>query len=202
MSRITSRLALALALSTMGAIALSSTAQANVRTTTHGSACSFVGSIQSVPRAASPGPGNLLGFVSHNGPFIGDADPFVTSNQDYNTYFPVMCPLTRQLPLSTAGMSDLEVRFVAHRQFAPGYEPVRRAYCDVFSVRSDGTPILFKQREVIIKEGINAPATVLDFGDDLDQSSSKGHYYVTCWLPYTVALQSIYHSEVDGIDGN
>ena len=190
----TSRLALALALPTLGALALSSSAQANVRNTTPGSVCQF-------------GFDEIRGGVPYQA-----GDPRFTSAytveqgiwwyraNENNTSIPITCPVMRNLPLSTEGLSDLEVRFRSVVVQAP-----RTVTCTAYSVRADGAVVAAVQKQVTVNGTTNPspgnPNTAvdslatMDFGKSLPASASKGHYVIGCSLPPGVGLMSIYTSE-------
>lgn len=116
--------------------------------------------------------------------------------------------MKRSLPLSTAGMSDVEVRFRAAYTFDGGAN--RLATCTVSSLRSDGTVLAFHERTVSVPAGtynpttqtFTAPVVTMDFADQVDVSSSKGTYHLQCYTSTGVSLLSYYHSENDGVSNN
>ena len=108
------------------------------------------------------------------------------------------CPLVRQLPLSTDGMSDLELRF----KTVSGYAGTRKVVCTATSNRTDGTILDSQEKEMNVPGGLFNSTVLMDFNNAITASVSKGTYTVYCQLPADVVLHSIYHSEVDGINGN
>jgi hypothetical protein len=187
------RHALALAVPAVG-VALASSAQANVRTVMPGAACQ-------VPNSNPTGdePGTNYGYFQD-----GSIQIYTPSNPDFIGHN-VPCPMTRNLPLSTAGLSDLEVRFRATPNHQSG---LRWANCEAKSLRSDGTIIIMKEKSVDIPPSRNvngidvADMVTMDFNAAINASASKGSYMLYCYMPTSVALVSYYHSENDGIDGN
>src|SRR6185436_1993352 len=162
-----------LALSAAISLALATSAEANVRTTIPGSACEEGGIF--------PGANNTQHIRHGNGhsfEYIADVDDGVG--------IPVECPLNRNLPLSTAGLSDLEVVVEGHPT------ATRQVICSAFSMRPDGTVVDVAFRSVNIPP---AAFVTLDFGKDINMSVPKGIYHLSCQLPPHVEIHSVYHSE-------
>jgi hypothetical protein len=191
------RKTLALAIPAIGLFTLSAPAEANIRTSTLGTACQFSSAaMRGGTQPAMPGPGTVGAGYSDNGPWaFGDND------ETYTLGFPIGCPLVRQLPLSTDGLSDLEVRFQVNVVYPPSPPVVRTVQCTAYTMRSDGSILDSSQKQMVVANS-GTGTTVMDFGSDINKSSSKGTYGVFCFMPIGVVLHSIYHSEVDGIDGN
>ena len=191
------RKTLAVAIPAIGLFALSTPAEANIRTTTLGTACQFSSAgLRGGTQPATPGPGTVGGSYSDNGPWAyGDND------NTFHMGFPIACPMVRQLPLSTDGLSDLEVRFMVNAVFQTTPPVVRTVECTAYTMRSDGSYLDSSQKQMVVNNSFTG-TTVMDFGSDINKSSSKGTYAVFCYMPIGVVLHSIYHSEVDGIDGN
>jgi hypothetical protein len=170
-------LAIALALPTFAAAV---PAQANVRTTIAGASC-------------MPDPFWVRDSNGSFDVFTNGAIKWHTHTPDANSSFSMFCPLTRSLPLTTDGLSDLEVRF------KPTTADASQPSCTASSVRPDGTILVAQTLDQTIPG--TTPST-MNFGDAIDRSTSKGTYFLRCLLPLTVQLVSVYHSEVDGINGN
>jgi hypothetical protein len=190
------RLTLALALP---ALALATPATANVRSSGTGNSCIFFDHEIFPPHGlpgSNPAHGNVFGVYRSSGGIMVDAG----TATDGTRRWPVSCPLTRSLPLSTDGLSDLEIRFYAETDFAG--EPFRTVTCTASSLRSDGSFADTASKDVNVPPYPSGVMTVMDFGGALNVSSSKGHYTLTCHLPGDVVLHSVYHSEVDGVNGN
>jgi hypothetical protein len=165
----------------LAAPVLSMPASANVRTSVTGTAChiwpDFV-------RVSSGGGDRYDGSGSFS---IG------SDATDTSVSIGTFCGLQRNLPLTTAGLSDLEIRFTGHNTTSAD------TICSGISLRPDGTIVKS------VSKTITVPPTgtvTMDFGGAVNASASKGTYFVTCMLPFTVHLNSIYHSEIDGVDGN
>lgn len=183
------RIALAVAVPAVAALALSpSGADANIRkTVASGAICNIDGAD---------------GLARHDGvigllvPAAAEVPPEDLENVTWNGE----CSITRDLPLSTEGFSDIEVRLRGYRNLVP-----RQVTCNVRSMRSDGTIIDGASRTVTVppfNPEAATPLTVMDFGGDIGTTASKGYASVTCFLPYDVALTSVYSSEIDGVSGN
>jgi hypothetical protein len=185
-----SRLTLALALP-MGLLALSSTAHANARKVTNGSDCQFK---RNIDRA---------GFDPLNGHiFSTDYTEGGLSYQDAQvTTKEIACNVPRNLPLSTLGLSDLEIRF----EQTLGLSHPSTITCQAFSYRTDGSLAAQAERTAVLPASTaksDIKRVSLDFGNAINASGSKGFYVVTCDLAPEVYLTSIYSSEEDGIAGN
>ena len=154
-------------------------AQANVRTTIPGAAC-YVD-----PFFANPG--GVINVDGNGGYSLGDEDDSPLGSTR------TVCPITRSLPLTTDGMSDFEIRFLSNNDVAG------QASCTAASIRPDGT-ILQTTNKMMTIPG-NAQTT-MDLGAGITKSASKGTYFLSCLLPITVQLLSVYHSENDGVSGN
>lgn len=183
------RIALAVAVPAVAALALSpSGAGANVRKSiAAGAICQFDGEDGPARHSA------LIGLVMPAGAEVpeGDLDT-VTFNAE--------CSITRDLPLSTTGFSDIEVRLRGYRNTEP-----RDVTCQVFSARADGTFLDSASLTVTVPPfdpSTGQPLTVMDFGSAIGVTGSKLYAGVHCFLPYDVALTSVYSSENDGVSGN
>jgi hypothetical protein len=154
-------------------------AGANVRTTIPGAAC--------IPDPFWVRDSNATFDVLSDG-----AIQWHSPSTDANFSFSMFCPITRSLPLSTTGMSDFQIRFRSTTAQSSS------ATCSVASMRTDGT-ILLSDGKVQTLPG-NSPS-VMDL-DGINKSVSKGTYMLSCLLPLTVQMISVYHSENDGISGN
>jgi hypothetical protein len=192
------RLAAVVALPLLGVATLGGAAQANVRTVNTGSVCQF-----SEPDARTglnvlldPGQPEtfkwriLSIFWSRYDSLYGIA------HTEDGVSHPITCNIPRNLPLSTDGMSDVEIRF---RSVGP-YAGTKTVQCTVQSVRSDDTVMVAATKSVIVPG--NVSTVVMDFGAAVNASSSKGFYTVSCNLPDEIGLISIYSSENDGIANN
>jgi hypothetical protein len=183
-----------LCLGTLGALALSSMAFANVRHTVSGTECHY------------DNPGYHPTTMIDRSEFLGLqwSDPNEVAN-DIRTFW---CPMTRSLPLSTAGLSDLEIVLRGTREFDPATHA--QVICTAYSLRNDGTwaKIIEKQMPAAPRYteastgAVIYPITKMDFGSALNVGTNKGNYALRCWLPAGVSIYSIYHSEEDGIAGN
>jgi hypothetical protein len=180
--------ALALALSATGVLALPSSADANVRNTTGGASCQW--------SAGSSRAADVV-YYTHGTTFIVPGDNRMA--------FALTCPVTRNLPLSTEGYSDLEVRFRAAAEQV-GTVPVD---CTATTYRSDGSIASSKALSVNVQGtsynsngSLNRPMAVMDFAGALNVTGSKGMTSLQCLLPMQMEIHSIYSSEHDGIDGN
>jgi hypothetical protein len=182
-----------LCLGTLGALALSSTAFANVRHSISGNDCHF------------DDPGFQPTTVVHRHEFSGiewtDNDP---SQHDARIFW---CPLARSLPLSTAGLSDLEIVFRGTQEYNVATK--QQVICTAFSLRNDGTIADATELQMSVAPRYTSPSgaiiypiTTMDFGNALNVSSNKGNYALRCWLPSAMSIYSIYHSEEDGVSGN
>jgi hypothetical protein len=165
----------------LAAPALSMPAMANVRTSVTGSVCHIY---PDFVRVSSGGGDSVDGTGSF---YIGS--PATDTRVAIGTF----CPLQRNLPLSTEGLSDLEIRFTGHNTTSAFTQ------CTGMSLRPDGTIVKAVNKSVTVPP---SGTITMDFANSINASVSKGTYHLECLLPFTVGLNSIYHSEVDGIDGN
>jgi hypothetical protein len=202
MSKPLLRLTLALVLPVAGTLGFTPAADANVRTVTLGNTCQFV---HSAVRAglvdAEPGPGKVGAFYG----FDDDGIHLDSDHQNPNAQFGIICPVARHLPLSTDGLSDLEVRFRATGGSSwSNTSPPREVRCFATSYRKDGSILDSAEMTIGVPRPTypNTPTVVMDFNDAINVSDSKGTYGITCLIPVGVSLHSIYHSEVDGVAGN
>jgi hypothetical protein len=184
------RLTLALALP-MGLLALSSPARANARKVTNGSDCQFT---RNIDRAGfNPGTGDAFSTdYTEKGMSYANAQAATKE---------VTCNVPRNLPLSTLGLSDLEIRF----EQTLGLDHASTITCQAFSYRTDGTIAAQAERTAVLPASTgksDIKRVSLDFGNAINASGSKGFYVVTCDLAPEVYLTSIYSSEEDGIAGN
>lgn len=204
----------ALTLPVLGSLALSSVAEANVRTTAQGSSCQFRDSDDRAGR-------------HHDGtsfPSIYDAEYGIFFRRPANETTPqvkrVACTVRRSLPLATRGLSDLEIRFAG---MFHGGTP-RSVSCIAYSLAPNSENWLVRVKKTVTVSGMtelenpyNTPGvdpgssefhmfdvhyTTMDFGNVINASASKGTYAVECELPEDVSLVSIYSSEEDGVSGN
>jgi hypothetical protein len=205
---------LALTLPVLGGLALSSVAQANVRTTAQGSSCQFR---DGEDRAGVRYDGTK--FAS-----INEAEEGIFFRKPTNSTTPetkrVVCTIRRDLPLATKGLSDLEIRF-AGLGFWETPKPVK---CIAYSLAPGNEDWLVRVQKTVNVPGftyletpyttpgvdpgtsefhmINVHYATMDFGNVINASASKGTYALECQLPDDVALVSIYSSEEDGVSGN
>ena len=185
MSRPHSRLALAIP--ALAVLFTQAPVEANVRNVLPGSVCDF----ENEALRSGHYPGTEIAARNTTTGLWLRTEPEVPT-----TGYPITCPVERLLPLSTAGMSDLEIRFRAESD----YTGTRAVTCVAVASRADGSTI-HAEHMLLNVPGTGAVVT-MDFNNALDASSSKGHTVIGCFLPPRVALMSIYASEVDGIDGN
>jgi hypothetical protein len=179
---------LALALSASGLLALPSSADANVRSTVGGAVCQWaLGSFRSSDNI----------YYAYGVTFIQPGDP--------RSAFALTCPLARNLPLSTDGYSDLEIRFRAATDQV-GVVPVE---CTATTYRADGSIASSKAMSVNVQPtttnpngSLNRPMAVMDFANSLNLTGNKGMTAVQCLLPSQIEIHSLYSSEQDGVDGN
>lgn len=190
-------LALAFALPTLGALP-SSTAEANVRNTMPSTACQF--DDFRIRGGFDPFTPNESSHSRYDAD-LGMSHQYTPSNGP--DLVRVTCTVNRNLPLSTAGMSDLEVRFRSLSPFT-----TKSIQCWAYSFRPDMSIIAQAEKTVTLQgnyvdnTGLHSRFATIDFNNALNASVSKGTYTVECELPSDVGLTSIYSSEVDGIDGN
>jgi len=181
-----------LCLGALGALALSTTALANVRHSSSGNDCqwddNFLFPTTWVMRHEMTG----MSWTDAN---AGGG------NRNF------WCPMVRSLPLSTAGTSDLEIVFRGTEEAMVPFGA--QAICTAFSLRNDGSVQKIVERQMPIAPRytdssgtVVYPITKMDFGAALNVSSNKGNYLLRCTVTQGVGLFSYYHSEVDGIDGN
>jgi hypothetical protein len=191
------RLACALGLPLLGSLTAPSTAHANVRQVTPGTSCQYEDEI--IRAGYNPHDGDTFGsHYSWLGAFHFTP---VGYGRDGLGSAGVTCTVPRNLPLSTAGLSDLEIRF---RNWSESQEP-KQVKCYAMSVRRDFSIALLTDMTVTIPaspDKTTITGATIDFGNRINVSDSKGFYSVFCDLPRNVYLVSIYSSEVDGIDGN
>jgi hypothetical protein len=193
-------IALALAVPALGLVMQPSVAQANVRHTIGAAACDF--SREYIRRGQTPA---TFTEPSHNFMANVTADWGIYHNlEDNGSSFwgprqEVSCAIPRGLPLSTEGLSDLEVRFRSI-----GYVGTRTVHCDAYSWRSDGSQAAYAGMDLDITHSstVWVPDRVMDFNGKIGSSGPKGHYSISCMLPAGVSLITVYASEIDGIDGN
>jgi hypothetical protein len=183
---------LALVIPATAAVLLPLAADANVRHTVGGAACQLgsAGNTPGQPYWAYP---NLTGGVM-----------YVDQTNTYPFGSTISCPVERNLPLSTDGLSDFEIRFIA-RNFYTGTRPVG---CELYSLRPDGTIVDSTSKQMGVpgmhstSNGDVAETVTMDFADAVSASASKGTYHLDCFMWPNIELRSIYVSEVDGISGN
>jgi hypothetical protein len=192
-------LALALALPAMGLVVQPSVAQANVRHTTSSASCDF--SREYIRRGQTPALSTepAYNFMANVTADWGIYHSLEGTGSFWGTRQEVSCAIPRALPLSTEGLSDLEVRFRS-----TGFAGTRTVHCDAYSWRSDGSQAAYAGMDLDITHNPNVwlPDRVMDFNGKIASSGPKGHYSISCMLPANVSLITIYSSEVDGIDGN
>lgn len=179
----TSRLALLLGVPLLGALA-PAPADANVRNLVQADVCtlSFLADRKGEDPAA---PGGKFNVEYHGG--VGMSHDFTGVDKL------ATCPVIRSLPISTLGLSDLELRVQNRNSTAV------TMLCTASSMRSDGTIVGISNRTLTMPAG---QVGVFDWGDSLASAGSKGVYGLDCQLPGNVVMTSIYTSEKDGIDGN
>jgi hypothetical protein len=181
---------LALALVTCSLLVPAPAAQANVRQSTPGTSCQF--SENYVRRGSTADHPSFTSEYDLWGIWHGlEFDHFGGDVQD------VSCTIPRSLPLSTAGLSDLEIRFSNRNpEIVAGH-----AYCSAYSIRSDGSIQLEVEKDMIIPANpetkTHGALVTLDFGGAINASSSKGYYFLHCALSHHVSLASIYSSEIE-----
>lgn len=206
------RLALALILPALGVAALSSPARANVRSVTNASGCQWME--DDVRRGFLYDFSNQTDGPDSPGPLIGqrfktsyDAQLGISHQMQGGFTLGVTCNVQRNLPLSTAGLSDLEIRFRSLSM----YTTPKQISCYALSQRPDGTVASIVHRTVSLpgnfidhtkSPSLQSSYVTMDFANSVNASASKGLYSVSCQLPSDVGLMSVYSSEVDGIDGN
>jgi hypothetical protein len=198
------RLAFALAVPALALAASASAAHANVRSVSNSSACQFED--VDARRGFSIQGGDATS--TFNKTFYTSYDiQLGISHQHYDTNVLVQCNVPRNLPLSTAGLSDLELRFRSLVQF----DVPRSITCYAISQRTDGTIAAMATRTISMAGNYTDPTknpskmstyATMDFGNSINLSVAKGLYAVSCYLPSDVGLLSVYSSEIDGIDGN
>ena len=181
------RIALALVVPAAAAIALTpSGADANVRKVAAGSTtCEFDGYTTEV----------LHDGVT--GIYLRSGEPAPDFNESAGR---ADCSITRDLPLRTDGFSDIELRFRSYRNYTP-----RTVMCQIAALRSDGTIVDSEFRSMVVppfSEDPYVPLSVLDFGNSIGDTHSKGHVVARCFMPWDVALTSVYSSENDGVSNN
>lgn len=174
------RLTAALAAPALGLALMAAPAEANVRTAANGASCLIDGFAENIM--------NGYPRYTQGGGFMWES----TATEPLMSAL-MFCPVKRSLPLSTAGLSDYEMRLRGHSSMASNVS------CNLRSVRTDGTILEAHNKSVSVPGGGTA---TLDFGGLLNTSVSKGTYWVDCLLPVTVEIISLYHSEVDGVSGN
>jgi hypothetical protein len=204
----------ALTLPVLGSLALSSAAQANVRTTAQASSCQFS---DGSDRAGVRYDGVKFDSANTAESGIFFRKPDGSTTPDTKT---VVCTIRRDLPLSTKGLSDLEVRFAGLAFF----DAPKTVKCVAYSLAPSNEDWLVRVRKTVSVPGFtyletpyNTPGVdpgtwefhlldvhhaTMDFGNVINTSASKGTYALECELPDDVALVSIYSSEEDGISGN
>jgi hypothetical protein len=205
---------LALALPVLGSLALSSAADANVRTTSQGSACQFQNP-EDRGGLANNGTPNATVYSVESGIFFRKPQ-----NSTSTETKPVVCTVPRNLPLATQGLSDLEIRFAG----LGGWTTPKQVKCVAYSLRPGSEDWVVRVQKSVTVAGMTALETpyntpgiepgsyefhlwdihyaTMDFGNVINASIAKGTYAISCDLPDSVALVSIYSSEEDGIAGN
>jgi hypothetical protein len=180
MSTTTSRLALLLGIPLLAALA-PALADANVRNLVQGDVCSM--SFLADRRGEDPAaPGGRFNVEYHGG---------VGMIHDFNGPKLITCPVIRSLPISTLGLSDLELR-LSNRNA----DPVS-VLCTATASRTDGTIVSLVSHTVTVP---GSQTGVVDWADGVGSPGSKGMYGIDCQLPGNVAIVSVYTSEKDGLD--
>lgn len=182
-------------------MALSPAARANVRNTSTANVCQFEDpSVRGGFNPAFPNHGSNSIYRAN----LGMSHQLISSSTGQEIPAWIICNVSRNLPLSTDGLSDLEIRFRSLSAFTPP----REITCTAYSFRTDQTVISSATRTVSIEgtfndgTGIRSRFATIDFGNVINASVSKGTYAIDCDLPNHVGIYSIYTSEEDGVAGN